>query len=234
MKARILLTGFRPFGPHAANPSEQVVERIAARPPDGVSVESLVLPVEYRTAFAPVRAALDAGRIDAVLHLGLAANRPDLQVERFALNWRGGPQADESGERLDGEPVDPAGPAARIATVPVEGLAAAIRAAGLPCTASSHAGTFLCNQVLYQTLAHADRRAARVRAAFVHLPEPGPEGGRPDLDLLVRGVEAALRFLASLPRPRPRRASRPPPASRTPPRTPRRGRTIRKAGRNKR
>jgi pyrrolidone-carboxylate peptidase len=106
--------------------------------------------------------------------------------------------------------------------VPVEGLVAALRETGVPCTASSHAGTFLCNQVLYQTLAHADRHELGVRAAFVHVPEPGPAGGRLDLDLLVRGITAAVRYAAALPRPGggeagrggTRRASKRPPAAR--------------------
>jgi pyroglutamyl-peptidase len=201
MALRVLLTGFRRFGPHTANPSEELVERLRAHPPRGVRLVARVLPVEYRTAFSAVREVLDAGDADVVLHLGLAAARPDVQVERFALNWRGGEQPDEAGVATEGEPVDPSGPAAFLSTVPVDGLVAAIRGAGLPCTPSSHAGTFLCNQVLYQTLLHADRHGGGVRAAFLHLPTPGPEGGRPDIDALVRGVEAALRFVSGLPRP---------------------------------
>jgi pyroglutamyl-peptidase len=215
--SRVLLTGFTQFGPHAANPSEEIVRRIGAAPPRGVALATLVLPVEYRTAFGPVRDVLDREEVDAVLHVGLAAARTSVEVERFALNWRGGAQADESGLVLDGEPVDPAGPAAYLSSLPVGDLVAAIRAAGAPCGASSHAGTFLCNQVLYQTLRHADTHGRGVRAAFIHVPEPGPDGGRPDVATLVRGIEAAVRCAAALPRRRrPRAQTVPTAASRRP------------------
>lgn len=208
-RGQILVTGFRPFGGHAANPSETVARRIAASPPAGARVESAVLPVEYARAFLGVREALDRLRPAAVLHLGLAADRKTPEFERFALNWRGAAGPDEAGARIEGEPIDPAGPAAYLATAPVDDLVAACRAAGVPCRASSHAGTFLCNQVLYQTLRWADLTGAPLRAAFVHLPNPAPPGteGFPEDDL-VRGVAAAVACLAALP-PARRREARP-------------------------
>jgi len=197
--AKVLVTGFRVFGSHAANPSETVVRHLADEPPAGLALETAVLPVEYARAFGPVRDRIDAGGIGAVLHLGLAADRPSLEFERFALNWRGAESADEAGVRLDGEPIDPAGPAAYLATVPVDDLVGVCRAAGVPVRASQHAGTFLCNQVLYQTLRLADLRGLRLRAGFLHLPSPGPD--RPGVSDLVRAVTAAARRLADLPRP---------------------------------
>ena len=202
--SRILVTGFLPFSPHAANPSESIVRRLAAAPPPGVRLTTLVLPVVYGRAVGPVQEALDRGDIDVVLHLGLAAGRQALSFERFAVNWRGGASADESGLRLDGEPIDPAGPAAYLATIPVDRLVATCRAAGVPAEGSSHAGTVLCNQGLYQTLRYADVLGLPLRAGFLHLPEPrsGPDDTRPDDEALARGVAAAVRLLAGLPRPR--------------------------------
>lgn len=202
---RLLLTGFLPFGGHAVNPAEQVVRRVAESPPRGVRLTTLVLPVSYRRAFDAVRAALSTDPPDAVLHLGLAAGRTRLEFERFALNWRGAAAPDEDGLLVVGEPIDPAGPAARLATVPVDDLVAACTAAGVPALGSNHAGTFLCNQVLYQTLQFADRAGLALRAGFLHLPGPAePGAGTPDLDAATRGVETALLLLA-----RPRRGGRP-------------------------
>ena len=200
MPSRVLLTGFTKFGSHAVNPAEQIVRHLAAQPPAGVDLRTLILPVEYSKAFTPLRDVISDGSVDAVLLLGLAAGRTSIAVERFALNWRGGGQPDESGARLDGEPIDPAAPAAQVSTLPVTDLVRALGAAGVPVDASSHAGTFLCNQVLYQTLRWADLRALSLRAAFVHLPEPG--GPRPSLEALAAAVESAVRFVATLRRPR--------------------------------
>jgi pyroglutamyl-peptidase len=229
MPRRILLTGFRPFGPHASNPSELVVRRIEASPPEGLRLTTAVLPVDYVGAFGAIRDELDRGTCDAALLLGLAAYRKVPGFERFALNWRGGPIADDSGRLVEGEQIEPQGPAAYLSTLPVDTLVAAVRAVGVPCEASSHAGTFLCNQVLFQTLRHADVRGHRTRAVFLHLPAPADAGSatrpagdaeRVTLDDLERGVRAALAAIARLrparsalprPRARPRRTGSPRP-----------------------
>jgi pyroglutamyl-peptidase len=202
--SRILLTGFEPFGPHSENPSEVIVRRLASAPPDGVRLTSLVLPVAWSRAFPPLRQALLRGRFDAALLLGLAAARDHLEFERFALNWRASPSPDEDGVADDGSPIDPAGPAACFATIPLDALVAACRAAGAPVRTSNHAGTFLCNQVLYQTLRLCDRRDLRCRAGFLHLPpfraaDAAGAAGPPGVpeEVQFRAVAAALRALAA-------------------------------------
>src|SRR5262245_34452965 len=112
MRPRLLVTGFEPFGGHAANPSERMVRRLAGDTVKGAIVSTRVLPVAYRRSFQPVAEALDTERFSAVLLLGLRADRPALEFERFGVNWRGSAGPDNDGLRLEGEPVDPAGPAA--------------------------------------------------------------------------------------------------------------------------
>lgn len=205
MGARILVTGFVAFGRHVLNPSEEAVRRLADALPGEAVVSTRVLPVTYHGAFEPVRDALDSGQFTAALLLGLGAGRAALDFERFAVNWRGTAQPDNEGVRMDGEPIDADGPAAYFATVPTEELVAAARGAGAPAAASSHAGTFICNQVLYQTLRHCDRRSLACRVGFVHLPSlpEQVEDEEPSLDLsrTVAGLRAALSRLASMPPP---------------------------------
>ena len=198
MPARVLLTGFEPFGPHSVNPSEVLVRRLAAAPPEGVRLTTRVLPVAWKRAFAPLARALLGGRLDAVLMLGLAANRDHLEFERFALNWRAAPSPDEDGVSDEGSPIDPAGPAACFATIPIDDLVAACREAGAPARTSNHAGTFLCNQVLYQALRLCDREDLRCRVGFLHLPpfEPVDGAAGTSEEVQFRAVAAALRSLS--------------------------------------
>ncbi len=205
MATRLLVTGFVPFGPHAVNPSEQLLRPLAESAPGGAIVSTRVLPVVYRDAFAPVREALESERLDAVLLMGLGADRTALSFERLAVNWRASTTPDNSGVRVDGERIDPAGPSACFATVPVERLVGASLRAGVPAAPSRDAGTYLCNQVLYQTLRHCGRRRLRVRVGFLHLP-PLPEqvtDGRISMEAgrMLTGVVAALAELAALPPP---------------------------------
>jgi pyroglutamyl-peptidase len=199
MTARILLTGFEPFGEHRLNPSERVLRPLAAAAPGGAIISTRVLPVSYASAFVPVRDALDAERFDAVILLGLGAGRSAISYERVAVNRRGSTTPDNDGVRVDDERIDEAGPAACFTTIPVDDLIVASLAAGAPAEGSDDAGTFLCNQVLYQTLRHCDRNALRVRAGFVHLPLL-PEQAQDDEPalaepLLIAGLAAALEAL---------------------------------------
>jgi pyroglutamyl-peptidase len=207
MTARILLTGFEPFGGHAINPSERVLRPLAAAAPGDAVISTRVLPVSYRDGFLPVRDALDSERFDAVLLLGLGAGRGAISFERVAVNRRGSPNPDNDGIRIDDERIDPAGPAACFSTVPVDELIDAVLASGAPGEGSEDAGTFLCNQVLYQTLRHCDRHALRVRAGFVHLPllPEQATGDEPALvePVLLTGLAAALEAIATLPPPEP-------------------------------
>jgi pyroglutamyl-peptidase len=200
MKTRLLVTGFEPFGGRSANPSQRMCRVLADAAPPGATVAARVLPVSYRRAFAPVAEALDGGRFRAALLLGLGPGRQTVDFERFAVNWRGGASPDEDGLRVDGEKIDPAGPAAYLATAPVDELVVACRAAGAPSSASSHAGTFLCNQVFYQTLRHCDRADLTCNAVFVHLPllPEMASAGEPAMseESMAVGLRAALAALA--------------------------------------
>jgi pyroglutamyl-peptidase len=200
MRTRLLVTGFEPFGPHTVNPSERMIRLIAAAAPPGAVVSTRVLPVAYRRAFAPLAEALDSERPSGALLLGLGAGRANVEFERFGVNWRGAPQPDNDGLLIAGEKIDVAGPAAYFASAPVEEIAAACRAAGTPTAVSSHAGTFLCNQVFYTALRHCDRHDLRCRVDFVHLPflPEQASGGEPAVseDAMLAGLNAALVKLA--------------------------------------
>jgi pyroglutamyl-peptidase len=200
LKARLLVTGFEPFGGQAVNPSERMVRLIAASVPPGVVISTRVLPVAYRRAFAPVSEALEAERLKGAILLGIGAGRATLDFERFGVNWRGAPQPDNDGLRISGEKIDPAGPAAYFSTLPVDDMVTACRAAGAPTGVSSHAGTFLGNQLLYQTLRQCDRSDLKCRVGFVHLPllpeQASPNEPAVSEDAMIAGLRAAIGCLA--------------------------------------
>ena len=203
MTVRVLVAGFEPFGSLDTNPSERVLPRLAARAPEGAVVSTRVLPVSFRRAFAPVREAMENERPHAVLLLGVRSGIGELHFERMAVNWRESTQADNDGVVANGAKIDPGGPAAYFASLPVEELVHAARAARAPATVSTHAGTYVCNHTLYRTLRHCDRHGLRCRVGFVHLPllpEQADTGhAHLDEDVAVAGLAAALERLVALP-----------------------------------
>jgi pyroglutamyl-peptidase len=199
----ILLTGFEPFGSHQSNPSQELAKLLDGRAVGGCAVATAVLPVHHREAARHVAALLGELQPVAVVHLGLAEGRARLGLERVALNVMDYRIPDNAGYRAEGEPCVVEGPAAYFATLPLPEMLAGLVAEGVPAYVSSTAGTFLCNQTLYQTLHEIAMREMTTRAGFVHLPllpamvaASGQDQPSMDLSLMLRGVETVLRIVA--------------------------------------
>jgi pyroglutamyl-peptidase len=165
-----LLTGFEPFGDSEVNPSEQVVQRLAAEGIDGVSLQTAILPVDQRAGPATLRRAVEAGHPDAVLCLGEAGRRLAISIERIAINLMDYRIADNAGNQVVDSAICPDGPAAYFVTLPVQAMYRAVVAAGVPGELSLSAGTFLCNQVTYELLHYLSEHRPATPAGFIHLP----------------------------------------------------------------
>jgi pyroglutamyl-peptidase len=195
----VLVTGFEPFGAHAANPSEQVAKAVDGRQVGGRAVRGVVLPVEHGRARAAMAAWLEEVRPAAVVHLGLADGRARIALERVAVNVMEYSIPDNAGYRAAGEPCAPDGPAAYFSTLPLEAMLAALLAAGIPAYVSNTAGTYLCNHTLYSTLHAVRDLPARPGVGFVHLPllpamvaAAGTDQPSMDLAVMLRALEIIL------------------------------------------
>jgi pyroglutamyl-peptidase len=165
---RVLVTGFEPFGGGSVNPSQRLVEELAADPPSGIELETALLPVAYARSAGALRAAVDAARPDVVVCFGQADGRTGISIEQFAHNLDGAESVDNDGASSTVE-IDADGPAAYRSTLPVDAIVAALRAEGIPAAASRDAGGFLCNHVFYVLMRALDQRAD-VAGGFVHVP----------------------------------------------------------------
>jgi pyroglutamyl-peptidase len=202
----LLLTGFEAFGGHAVNPSLEVAKALDGRAVGDAVVRGAILPVHHVEAAPAVRRLLDETDPLAVLHLGLAAGRARVALERVAVNVMDFDTPDNAGYRARGEPCVPGGPDAYFATLPLETILAALLGEGIPAYVSNTAGTYLCNQTMYGTLHLLARRRHPARAGFVHLPllpamvaASGLEQPSMDAALMVRAVELALGVVARTP-----------------------------------
>ena len=182
--ARVLLTGFEPFGGATVNPSWTAASLAAAEPPAGVRAEAVLLPCVFGDSVAALRAAVLRTRPDLVLCVGQAGGRPDVTVERIAVNLDDAPIPDNAGRRPVDEPVVPGGPAAYFGSLPLKACVAAVRAAGLPASVSQTAGTFVCNHVFYGLMHLIATELPDLRGGFVHIPfapEQVADQSRPSL-----------------------------------------------------
>ena len=116
---RLLLTGFEPFDGSSANPSEQVVQKLAAQDLPGVELVIAVLPVDRLRGPEKLVQLLEQSQPDAVLCLGEASSRPAITIERLAVNLLSFSIPDNQGVLVEDEPIIPGAPAAYFVTLPV-------------------------------------------------------------------------------------------------------------------
>ena len=167
----LLVTGFEPFGGSTLNPSQVVVDALVGGAMDlpGIEWHAALLPVDTSSIAAKIDALWARHTPDVVLHLGESGKADRLTLERVALNLLDFDFPDNTGKHVVDQPVDPDGPEARFATLPVRSLKDKLEAHGIASVMSLTAGAYLCNQTLYLSLAHAQRRGGG-QVGFVHVP----------------------------------------------------------------
>lgn len=197
-QAPVLLTGFAPFGGESYNPSWDAVQRLHGERIGGRRVVADCLPVAYAGCLPQLRERLDALRPALVLCIGQAGGRPQLSLERIAINVDDARIPDNQGYQPIDVPVIADGPAAYFSSLPIKAMRAALHAAGIPAEISQSAGTYLCNHVFYGLLHELHLRGdARVRGGFIHIPyspaQAARHAGAPSLD-----TETVVRALRSM------------------------------------
>jgi pyroglutamyl-peptidase len=184
----LLLTGFEPFDGARVNPSGEVARRLDGTRIGAATVVGRVLPVSFDRLPALIGDLIATTKPDALLGMGLASSEPTIRLEQFAINRAHcGDGADNDGVSPSDRPLDPDGPAARIASLSLRPVVERLRGAGIPARLSFHAGTHCCNLWLYHALGALERnhalgapeRAGHAPAAperrgipcgFIHLP----------------------------------------------------------------
>lgn len=165
----ILVTGFMGYGGRAANPSERIVQALDGERIANVQVSCHTLPVVYAELRSRLERLIKEVRPRAMFCLGLWPGEPVLRIERVGVNVAHFEIPDNAGT-LAHEPLDPGGPDALLATLPVERIQAALLERGIPARLSGTAGSFLCNATLYHALGACARLSLPPPCGFIHLP----------------------------------------------------------------
>ena len=178
--AKILVTGFDPFGGESVNPAFEAVKLIPGRIA-GVDVVKLEIPTAFRRSALALEEALERERPDFVLCVGQAGGRSAITVEKVAINLVEARIPDNDGEQPFDTPLREDGDTAYFATLPVKAMVAGITGHGIPAFLSYTAGTYVCNSIMYHALYLAERRFPGVKAGFIHVPYAMEQGvGKPN------------------------------------------------------
>ena len=165
----LLLTGFEPFLKFTVNPTMKIVEELHGRVIGTYKIHSEVLPVDFESSGKQLIAHIEKIKPDAVLSLGLAGGRYKLTPERIAINVKDGEPDNEGNKPVD-EIIRENGEAGYLSTLPVRSMVNRLLEIGLPAEVSNTAGTYLCNNVMYEALHFAATHRPEMKSGFLHIP----------------------------------------------------------------
>ena len=167
---KVLVTGFDRFGylkrPNAS--SEIALPAIKER--YGDLVETLILPVARDVAGEQLIEAIKDIDPVTVAMFGISAGSK-VRLERRAKNNRFNVLfPDNQGVRKIGR-IDSRGPMSLDATLPLDDIYRRLQESDIPVKLSNDAGSFICNEVMYRALHHADSTKERrvIPTGFIHL-----------------------------------------------------------------
>ena len=193
------MTGFEPFDKSSLNPSKSIVRELE-QDSSLVNLETLILPVDFKSAAKLLIEKVDSAKPDVVICLGQAEGRSAITPERVAINIDDARIPDNAGNKPTDAPIVIGGPDAYFSTLPVKNLVTVIESVGAPASLSLSAGTFLCNHVFYALQHHC--RDRKIESGFIHVPLMESQGsefpGLPTLKLevLVKGIKAVVTALS--------------------------------------
>jgi pyroglutamyl-peptidase len=161
----VLLTAFEPYDRWPENASWLALVELTRDLPAEPHVVTRRYPVDFDAARARLFDDL-AANYDFALHLGQSPGSSRVHLEAIGVNVAGHTQITPD----QYPPLVPGGPPAYQSSLPLAAWSARIRELGVPCQVSHHAGTYLCNALLYLTHHIAREQNLKTRAAFIHLP----------------------------------------------------------------
>ncbi|WP_409343272.1 pyroglutamyl-peptidase I [Paenibacillus sp. MBLB4367] len=196
--AKVLVTGFEPFGGEATNAAWEAVKQLAGSQPEGMEVAVAQLPTVFGRSVEALKQAVRDAQPDVVISVGQAAGRKEITPERVAINVDDARIPDNAGHAPIDKPIVPEGPAAYWSTLPIKAIVRDIREAGIAAAVSNTAGTYVCNHLFYGLAHLLATEYPQIRGGFIHVPLiPEQAEGRPDmpsmpLGSIVQGLAIAI------------------------------------------
>ena len=165
----LLLTGFEPFLSFTVNPTMKIVEELNGQYIGDYQIVGNTMTVDFKSSASQLIDLIKDIKPDAVISLGLAGGRNKITPERIAINVKDGAPDNEGNTPVD-EVIQQDGPAGYLSTLPIRSMVEKLIELGYPASISNTAGTYLCNNVMYEGLHYAATNKLRIPSGFIHIP----------------------------------------------------------------
>lgn len=166
---KLLLTGFEPFLKFTVNPTMKIVEELNGQTIGGYEIVGRIMSVDFHASGKQLLSHIEEIQPDAVISLGLAGGRYKITPERIAINVKDG-DADNEGHIPVDEPIAEDSEPAFLSTLPIRAMVNKLKDKGFPAEISNTAGTYLCNNVMYEGLRYAKTQNRPIPSGFIHIP----------------------------------------------------------------
>ncbi|MDM5194226.1 pyroglutamyl-peptidase I [Bacillus hominis] len=194
----VLLTGFDPFGGESINPAWEVAKSLHEKTIGEYKIISKQVPTVFHKSISVLKEYIEELKPEMIICIGQAGGRPDITIERIAINVDDARIADNEGNQPVDVPVVEEGPAAYWSTLPMKAIVKTLREEGIPASISQTAGTFVCNHLFYGLMHELEKHDKKIKGGFVHipfLPEQAsnyPGQSSMSLSTISKGIELAI------------------------------------------
>lgn len=200
---KILVTGFDPFGGEATNPAYEAI-KLLPDTIDGAEIIKLEIPTVFGKGAQKAIEMIEEKEVDVVVSVGQAGSRSAMTVEKVAINLVEARIPDNEGQQPFDLKIKEDGENAYFTTLPIKAMVEEMKANGIPAFVSYTAGTYVCNEVMYQELYAVNKRFPSVRAGFVHVPYAAAQAvdkpnGTPfmSIETIAKGLEFGLKAIVA-------------------------------------
>lgn len=146
---RVIVTGFDPFNNETLNPSFEAVRQL----PDTIldaEIIKLELPTAFEKGAASLKETIMQNFPEIVICVGQAGGRDKISVEQVAINLIEARIPDNGGVQPSSKTIQEDGENAYFSNLPVKAMVKSIQDHEIPAEISYSAGTFVCNEIMYQ------------------------------------------------------------------------------------
>ncbi len=157
-----------PFLDYTMNPTMQIVEALDGKVMDDYEIAGRILSVDFQQSAQQLQQYIAEVEPKIIISLGLAGGRFKITPERIAINVKDG-EVDNNGYTPVDESILDGGVDAYLTNLPIRNMVNRLHNEGYPAEISNTAGTYLCNNIMYEGLRYAQQHEG-VLAGFIHIP----------------------------------------------------------------
>ncbi|PEY65985.1 pyroglutamyl-peptidase I [Bacillus thuringiensis] len=194
----VLLTGFDPFGGESINPAWEVAKSLHEKTIGEYKIISKQVPTVFQKSISVLKEYIEELNPEMIICIGQAGGRPDITIERIAINIDDARIADNEGNQPVDVPVVEEGAIAYWSTLPMKAIVKRLQEEGIPAAVSQTAGTFVCNHLFYGLMHELEKHDKKIKGGFIHIPflpeQASNYPGQPSMSLstISKGIELAI------------------------------------------